>query len=421
MRYLVAAGVVLVCVAVSFAVGKPEAAVGPSNSVELSQTERPFQTIALQAVRGKPQPQGGAPRVRGADTCRWARDNECDEPGIGTGVCPANSDYSDCRYIREGEGDYCQWARDGECDEPIFSTGACPQGSDRSDCGQIAWLRNQNDTCSTAFNGVCEEPGRGNGSCRARTDRSDCQGRSRPMSITDHFGGHDDRVLVNVQERPWRYMGELQMDGGEGCTATLIARDVLLTAAHCIHREGRVNANGSFISALGQRARITGYLIDPGFNYRLFATTSQIDYMDWALLRIDRPIGDETGFASLYDLNARGQQVAQQASLYQAGYAWDTGSNLAGNIDCRVQTVFPDNTFSHGCDITRGDSGSAFLIRSGNTWQIVGVTSNFRSNPRGAFIYMAVATGAFIDYAPDFIAGRTGTRLGGPPGSMRKR
>ena len=407
MRYLAAAALVTMCVAGSFAFGSADRAAGLA---------RPFQSIATQ-VHGKPQPRGGA-TPRGNDTCRWAHDNECDEPGIGTGACPSNTDYSDCRYIREGEGDFCQWAHDGECDEPIFSTGACPQGSDRSDCGQIAWMRNQTDSCETAFNGVCEEPGRGNGSCRSGSDRSDCQGRSRPMSITDHFQGRDDRVLVPVDEAPWRYIGELQMEGGESCTATLIGPDVILTAAHCIHPEGRINASGAFVSALGQhRSRVIAYLIDPHFNYRRFSSTTDSDYMDWALLRIDQRLGDQLGFAGFQDLNAQGQARAAAAELYQAGYAWDTGSNLAGNIGCHVVTVYADNTFSHACDTTRGDSGSSFMVRHGDAWEIVGLNSNFRSNPRGPFLYMAVSTGAFQRYVPDFVAGRSGVRLGDQRGS----
>src|ERR1041385_6603656 len=54
------------------------------------------------------------------DSCQYAHDNECDEPDIGTGACALGTDYSDCRYLRSGEGDFCRYARDGQCDEPNF-------------------------------------------------------------------------------------------------------------------------------------------------------------------------------------------------------------------------------------------------------------------------------------------------------------
>jgi len=35
--------------------------------------------------------------VGGPDSCRWAFDGECDEPGIGTGVCAPGTDTTDCQ------------------------------------------------------------------------------------------------------------------------------------------------------------------------------------------------------------------------------------------------------------------------------------------------------------------------------------
>lgn len=368
--------------------------------------------VSKQAGRGKPARRGGD------DSCRWANDNECDEPDIGTGACRLGTDYSDCRHLREGEDDSCRWARDGECDEPNFGTGACVQGTDRTDCGNISWMRNQTDRCATAFNGVCEEPGRGNGRCEARTDRSDCYGRQRPMTIHDHYFGHDDRVLVPVDQPPWRFIGQLVMDTGEACTATLIGRDVIVTAAHCINTENGVNASARFESASGGlSARVVAYLLDRRYDYTRFTTTDEIDGLDWALLRLDRPLGDRLGHAGVQNLTGQGAARARAADLMQAGYSWDTGEHLSGNLRCHIATVNSDNTFAHECDTTRGDSGSAFMVRNGQSYDVIGVDSNFRSNPRGPFIYIAVSAAGFQPYLADFIAGRTGVPVnaGGKP------
>src|SRR5690606_27731214 len=116
------------------------------------------------------------------------------------------------------------------------------------------------------------------GSCAPRTDRSDCHGRERPMSINDHFFGRDDRVLVNVNEAPWRFMGQLSMSGGERCSATLIAPNVIVTAAHCIHTTRGVNAAGRFTTADGQHsAAVNAYLVSPRFNYQRFNASDDID------------------------------------------------------------------------------------------------------------------------------------------------
>lgn len=405
MRFFAAAATIAACLLASYAIGGENAALPgvPTSNAHAATV------LDKQAVRGKPN--GPA---SGNDTCRYAHDNECDEPDIGTGACRANTDFSDCRYIRGGEGDFCQWARDGECDEPNFGTGACPQGSDRSDCGNIAWMRNQNDSCATAFNGTCEEPGHGAGTCAARTDRSDCHGRNRPMAITDHFFGHDDRQLVPVAQAPWRYIGRLINDAGEACTATLVARDVIVTAAHCINSERGVAASARFESAYGNRtARTTAYLLDPNYNYQRFTSGDEVDGLDWALLRLDQPLGDQLGFAGMQNLTGQGRARATAAELYQAGYGWDTGDHLAGHLRCHMVDVHTDNTFAHECDTTRGDSGSSFFVRNGDNYDVVGVDSNFRTNHNGPFIYIAVSAAGFQPRLADFAAGRTGIPVRG--------
>lgn len=413
MRALVAVATIAACVVVSLAVNAQTGAdTFRMPAITGASTASVENLTPLRKQVGPGKPTGGV--AGGNDSCRWANDNECDDPDIGTGACPMGTDVSDCRAIRAGDNDSCRWARDGECDEPNFGTGACVQGTDRTDCGDIAWMRNQTDACATAFNGTCEEPGRGNGSCAARTDRSDCHGRQRPMAINDHFFGRDDRVLVPVNERPWRYMGVLRMDTGESCSATLIARDVIVTAAHCIHTDRGVNAAGRFESATGNGvARIIAYQVDRRFDYRRFNTTDEIDGLDWALLRLDQPLGDRLGFAGVQNLTGRGQAAATATDIMQAGYSWDTGGHLSGNIRCRMIQVHRDNTFAHECDTTRGDSGSSFLVRNGQNFDVVGVDSNFRSNPGGPFIYIAVSAASFAPSVADFVAGRSGTALGG--------
>jgi protease YdgD len=411
MRVLAAAATIAACVLASVAAGTPRS--GSAPRLEAVAGASAFDVERAPAIRK--QAARGKPAQRGNDTCRWANDNECDDPDIGTGACPMGTDYSDCWRLRQGvEDDSCQWARDGECDEPNFGTGACVQGSDRTDCGDIAWMRNQTDSCATAFNDVCEEPGRGDGSCRPRTDRSDCHGRNRPMAIHDHFFGRDDRVIVPVDDRPWRFMGALRLDTGETCTATLIGRDVLATAAHCIHTDSGLNAAGRWESAsAGLSARIIAYLVDPRFDYRRFTGGSDMDGLDWALLRLDQPLGDRLGHAGVQNLTGQGRQRALSTDLMQAGYSWDTGGRLSGNLRCRMAATFADNTFSHECDTTRGDSGSAFVIRNGQGYDVVGIDSKFRSDNQGPFVYIAVSAAAFAHRVPDFAAGRTGEPVGG--------
>lgn len=394
MRILAAIAVIATSVTLSAIVhSDPRAA-----ATSIERTLRPKQDEAVV----KP------PGTTGNDMCPFANDNECDEPGIGSGACAAFTDRSDCAAVRAGvDNDSCAFARDRQCDEPTFGTGECAQGTDRSDCGDLASIRNRDDSCATSFNGVCEEPVGGNGACEARTDRTDCAGRRRPMTINDHFFGNDDRVRVPVNEAPWRFMGRLELDSGGHCTATLISPYVIATAAHCIAGDDGVDARSTFISATGEhRARAIAYLIDPAFNHARFLLTDEVDGLDWALLRLDQPLGSTLGFAT-----AR-RASGLPTNLMQAGYAWDTGETLSGHTSCRMLEARLNNTFSHTCDTTRGDSGSGFIQRNGAGFDLIGVDSAFQPNIAGPDSYVAVSAGSFATLVQDFAAGRTGTPVG---------
>ncbi|MBI1188197.1 MAG: trypsin-like serine protease [Alphaproteobacteria bacterium] len=362
---------------------------------------------------------------RGDDSCRWANDRECDEPDIGTGACALGTDLSDCRAMRAGDDDSCRWANDGECDEPRFGTGACVNGTDVSDCGDIARLRFRDDSCTHAFNGLCDEREEGGtGLCARRTDRTDCVGRERPLTINDHFFGRDDRVRVDAAQTPWAQVGLLRLASGETCTATLIGEDVVVTAAHCIHGDLGVDARGAFTAASTRAggpftADVIAYFTDPQFTYARFMGGDSVDGRDWALLRLDRPLGATIGYLRVRNALGGPGRTASRPALYQAGYGWDTGDLLAANIECQVLEVFRDNTFTHACDTTRGDSGSALIVRDGDAYVVAGVDSNFRSNAgragEVAFLYIAVSAGAFERYVEDFAAGRIGRSIRASP------
>lgn len=135
------------------------------------------------------------------DSCRFARDGECDEGRHGaSAACADGTDTFDCALVAAGAvNDSCIYANDGECDDPRFlgATGACRAGSDATDCaGSVtqaealaalpAGLRQQlgSDSCIYANDNECDDPAfGGTGSCVAGTDATDC----RPAAV----GGDD--------------------------------------------------------------------------------------------------------------------------------------------------------------------------------------------------------------------------------------
>jgi protease YdgD len=209
-------------------------------------------------------------------------------------------------------------------------------------------------------------------------------------------------------------VGQVSFDSGGACTATLVGDDILITASHCISDEGRLNAAGTFETGYAlpggpRRARVIDFFNDPDWDHRRFSTGDDLDGTDWALLRIDQPLGAQLGHVGVRGLvDTAGHRAATQTDLYQAGYSWDTGAHLSGNIGCRIVRVFDDNTMAHNCDTTRGDSGSPFMVREGADYFVVATDSNFRSNPGGPMIYIAARSERWLPYLEDFAAGRIG-------------
>lgn len=481
---------------------------------------------------------------QGDDSCRWANDNECDDPRYGTGACEINTDHSDCwRILTDAEDDSCQWANDGECDEPSLGTGACVQGTDRTDCADVAFLRFQTDSCATAFDDICQEEALGgDGSCAPRTDRADCLGRERPMTLQGHHFGNDDRVSLNTSIFPWAVVGQITMDQGGACTATLIGPDILVTAAHCILHEGRIDARGEFetgtmLDGDTPTSQIIDYYLPPEQTRSGTSTAGDSGPHDWALLRINDRLGDQLGWVGIASYEADiwrdGQapsletvglfQLAAQAVaiddaapeqdadeapafagtgwvqanlplvlmgagllifvigiavgnkavriilglsglamlisggylflmrpaaasstdigtlheatgnggktppaaaipavlpaplqaygeaiLYQAGYSYDTGDNLSGNIGCVVETVYENNTMAHQCDTVQGDSGSPLFVERDRQFYVIATDSRYGESEAGPTRNIATRSDAWVPFYEAFAAGEIG-------------
>ena len=200
-----------------------------------------------------------------------------------------------------------------------------------------------------------------------------CGNHSASTSSPKNIFGDDDRVAVTSNDSPWSTVGYLN-----GCTATLIGKSLILTAAHCVF-----NADGSW--------RVDKFEYFPNMvngNSRVSALTERVWYgtnhpysdeadsrsSDWAIFLLDRDLGSTYGWMSVKNYKP---EVDDYITL--PGYSGDYNGGMTASVhqDCRVKEYQADGEFLHDCDMTRGASGAAIWakFKGDDNYYVVGVQS----------------------------------------------
>lgn len=206
--------------------------------------------------------------------------------------------------------------------------------------------------------------------------------------IRRSFFGADDRVVLDPSAAPWSMIGLVELTEGS-CTGTLIARDIVLTGAHCILYEVGDEDTPPVIFRAGYqngtevaRAGVTGYHVPAAWR------ETEQEGTDFAFVYLDQPLGDQLGWMEMGPLSPA--DLAAYAAgagpdILQAGYSADQPEVLTGNLDCPFIELGAENTLIHQCDTVQGDSGSPLFVQDGNRYRIIGVESYTDERPELEF------------------------------------
>lgn len=185
----------------------------------------------------------------------------------------------------------------------------------------------------------------------------------------------DDRIEVTSRKYPWSAIGRLDWLSASGqvvghCTGTLIGKDLVLTNSHCV-----VDTDTHQLVPYQIRFRpnlILDYSPDEAFVEEVkfgtnFSSGQIADPNDWALLKLDKPLGDKYGYFGWISPEFSVIQSLEE-KLALAGYSGDfpqkfPGETASVHIGCSILGESPDGLLEHNCDTTGGASGGPIFAR----------------------------------------------------------
>lgn len=192
---------------------------------------------------------------------------------------------------------------------------------------------------------------------------------------------------VTANEYTPERMGTVSLGG---CTASVIAKDLVLTAAHCA---GTIRGRVGFLvpGNRGRNVRVDGVIVHPGYRSR------PRPEVDLAMIKLRENIpATHRVMPLLFDPRAADRaEPATQAGYGStrdgAGRQTDRGRFLrradtvitAHQITNRggVISTRNGNTVNGGTAACSGDSGGPLYVLAGNTWYTAGVASTANAGP----------------------------------------
>jgi V8-like Glu-specific endopeptidase len=208
-----------------------------------------------------------------------------------------------------------------------------------------------------------------------------------PESI---FGIIDDRVLINAPEKyPWRMICSLEIIGNSGSggigTGWFIGPKTLVTAGHCVYhpslggwaREitvypGRYDLDDR-VFPYPKDASFTKPVVSQNFEaVSRWINTLNPDF-DYAVIHLDQPVGDETGWFSV----AVKDDITLQGSLVNvSGYPGDKDFGKRQYFAAsKIGLVTPTRIF-YEADTYAGQSGApTWILTDSGEHQVIGIHS----------------------------------------------
>jgi protease YdgD len=218
--------------------------------------------------------------------------------------------------------------------------------------------------------------------------------------------GNDQRTIVDSTKKPWRAIGRLNRRTGGHCTATVVAPNLALTAAHCLWnkrtRKYLPHQSLHFVAGWSKgkylfHSKASAVIPAPRYLENKDKGVAAFTH-DWAIIKLkDNPV-PVTGLISVENFGSDAFQPrgTDKGPYIQAGYSADKRQVLTVHNGCAIWGVDKNlNVALHHCDALPGDSGSPIIVsKSDGTFRLVAIhVGNVATGGTGTGV--AVPTAAF--------------------------
>ncbi len=229
--------------------------------------------------------------------------------------------------------------------------------------------------------------------------RKDLPANALPKNSVTSF----HRRSVASDEMPWQAIGRVNIGGRAHCSGTLVAENVVLTAAHCLfsRRDQKMVVPGivHFLAGYSKgeykgHSKVKSYIVGDGYDGSKGAGRANLPH-DWALLTLEVSLGEDLGFLTVpsnwfnpspedtdQPPTTERRRISIDSNVTTAGYPGDRKHILSLEEDCDILTTAGEGRILFtSCVALNGDSGGPILQKNADDWHIIGVqTSALKAN-----------------------------------------